>query len=353
MQKLWLAARRNEWIDRETLQLPFCEKIGHFFVVILFNSCIILTMRGISRFIAVLLAFIIIASIPGVVSAQDKEEYFPETGHFVRGAFLSFYHSTPDSLLLFGYPISEEMPGKYGQTVQYFQRARFDLDSDGTVQPAALGEMQYEPGAPVAELNTNSPACRLFPDTGYSACYSFIRFYDKYEGARYFGSPISDVEIRDGRYVQYYQKARFEWRPDARDGETVGLTPLGQIEYDQLGSLDTSAYEGFNSPLPMVQLQANAFVEQALMANDSTQSLYVIVQDQAFKPVEGAMVSVSVYFPDGSQYDVRAPSTNKNGFSELSFEVSGMPEKEVVRVEASVTYGSSSAQARTWFRIWW
>ncbi len=311
-------------------------------------------MRGISRYFAILLMCLLIAGVPGAVSAQSStEEYFPETGHFVRGDFLSFYHSTPDSLLLFGYPISEEMPGKSGQTVQYFQRARFELASDGGVQLAPLGEIQYEPGAPVAEVNTSSPACRLFPETGYAACYSFLRFYDKYDGAKYFGSPISNVEIRDGRYVQYYQKARFEWRPDARDGETVGLTPLGQIQYDQLAAGATTPYDVFNSPLPMVQLQANAFVEHALIANGSTQTLYVIVQDQAYSPVEGAMVSVSVYFPDGSQYDVRAPATDLNGISKLSFEVSNMPEKEVVRVEVSTTYGSSSASARTWFRIWW
>ncbi len=310
-------------------------------------------MRGIPKIIAILLFCVFIAGVPGAVSAQDTEEYFSETGHFVRGAFLSFYHSTPDSLLLFGYPISEENPGKYGKTIQYFQRARFELGSDGIVQLAPLGEIQYQPGAPVAEVNTSSPACRRFPATGFSVCYSFLRFYDKYDGAKYFGDPISDVEMQDGRYVQYFQNARFEWRPDARDGEVVGLTFLGQIEYDRLGTAETPLGAGFGAPLPSVQLQANTFVSQALIANGSSQSLYVIVQDQAYKPVPGAMVSVSVYFPDGSQYDVRAPETSADGISKLSFDVNGMPQKEVVRVEVTVTYGSSSTQARTWFRIWW
>ncbi len=322
-------------------------------IAFFFNLCIMIIMRGIPRYIAVLLICFLIAGIPGAVSAQDVEEYFPETGHFVRGAFLSFYHSTTDSLLLFGYPISEEMPGKYGQTMQYFQRARFELSSDGTVQLAPLGEIQYKPGGLVAELSTNSPACRRFPATGYSVCYSFLRFYDKYDGATFFGDPISDVEIWDNRYVQYFQNARFEWRPEARDGETVGLTFLGQIEYDRMGTVAASPREGFGAPLPAIQLQANAFVSQALLANGSSQTLYVIVQDQAYKPVEDVMVSVSVYFPDGSQYDVRAPSTSADGISKLSFEVSGMPQKEVVRVEVSAAYGSSSAHARTWFRIWW
>ncbi len=322
-------------------------------IAFFFNSCIIIFMRGFHRIFAILLACFLIAGLPGAVSAQDKEEYFSETGHFVRGAFLSFYHSAPDSLLLFGYPISEEMPDKLGQTVQYFQRARFEQGSDGKVQLAPLGEIQYKSGGLVAPLNTNSSACRRFPATGYSVCYSFLRFYDKYSGVEYFGNPISDVEIHDNRYVQYFEKARFEWRPEARDGETVGLTFLGQMEYDRLGTLESAPVDGFGSPLPTVQLQANAFVSQALLPNNSTQTLYVIVQDQAYKPVEGVMVSVSVYFPDGSQYDVRAPVTNADGISKLSFEVSGMPQKEVVRVEVSATYGGSSAHARSWFRIWW
>lgn len=297
---------------------------------------------------------ILFAVNTGVVAAQNDEQYFPETDHFVRGAFLTLYHSTEDPLLLFGYPISDELTGADGQTVQYFQRALFERDTAGQVRLAPLGMMQYGAEAPVAALNTNSPACRRFSATGYSVCYSFLRFYDAYDGAKFFGSPISEVEQRDGRYVQYFENARFEWRPESKDGEVVGLTHLGSIEYDRRGNVDRPSQRGGREvPAASFQLQANAFVSQALLSNGSTQNLYVIVQDQTFKPVEDAMVSVSVYFPDGSQYDVRAPVTNANGVSVLSFQVSGMPIKEVVRAEARIDYGSSSVLTRTWFRIWW
>lgn len=102
-----------------------------------------------------------------------------------------------------------------------------------------------------------------------------------------------------------------------------------------------------------VEIQAHAFVSRALMPVNERQTLFVIVQDRNYHSLEGAMVSVSVAFPDGSQYDVRAPQTDADGISRLEFLVGEMPLREVAQVKGDVVYQGSNASAATWFRIWW
>ncbi len=63
--------------------------------------------------------------------------YFPETGHTLNGAFKQFWQSR-GSLGIFGYPISEEIEDG-GTTVQYFERARFEMTAQGRVQLGHLG----------------------------------------------------------------------------------------------------------------------------------------------------------------------------------------------------------------------
>jgi hypothetical protein len=310
-----------------------------------------------SLWVLALSFFIIAAAVQGNVQAQSSTRYYPETGFSVSGAFLEFYESAPNALLLFGYPVSGEIDHPDGNTYQYFQQARFDLvmgDNGPQVQLFSLGEAFYTPGGSVPALNTNSPACRRF-DTGYSVCYSFLRFYDNYQGAAYFGAPISDLEIRDSRYVQYFEKVRMEWRPDSASGEVVGLTHLGTIymhEHDRV-PLSTDPQPGTSGAVNPVRLQAHAFVTHALIPANGTQTVYIIVQDQLYKPVENAMVAISVYYPDGSQYDVRAPATDAGGISQISFHVPEMEVRQVVRVEVRITYQTSSTEASTWFRSWW
>lgn len=59
--------------------------------------------------------------------------FFPQSGHSLRGAFLTFWREH-GSELVFGYPISEEYNEQtlihgqpYTRTVQYFERARFEF----------------------------------------------------------------------------------------------------------------------------------------------------------------------------------------------------------------------------------
>ena len=164
-----------------------------------------------------LLIFLVLSMLLSVHSAEAQsgaEERFPN-GFVVRGEFLKFYRAAPDPWLLFGNPISDEIESN-GKRLQYFERARFELvnTSKGLkLQLTNLGQLLYdEKQAVPANIPTNSPTCRFFPKYGRSVCYKLLQFYDANNGPVYFGEPISNAELRDGRIVQYFENARLGGR---------------------------------------------------------------------------------------------------------------------------------------------
>src|SRR5687767_12560326 len=67
--------------------------------------------------------------------------YFSQTGHHLsnRAGFLDYWRAN-GGLLLFGYPLTEEI-AENGRVVQYFERARFEYhpEAGGTPQLVQLG----------------------------------------------------------------------------------------------------------------------------------------------------------------------------------------------------------------------
>ncbi|MDO9349453.1 MAG: hypothetical protein Q7T47_09225, partial [Anaerolineales bacterium] len=74
----------------------------------------------------------------------------------------------------------------------------------------------------IQSLSLNIPgACRPF-STGYAVCYDFLTFIDQYGGVALLGNPVSAFEfLSDGRIVQYFECARFEWHPEFARGENI------------------------------------------------------------------------------------------------------------------------------------
>lgn len=315
-------------------------------------------MKVVNGLIALIILGLIVGLPTGAFAQATDPLYFEETGHSIKGEFLKFYLSAGDSLLLFGYPVTDEFVDPInGQRSQYFQRARFDLvdtPAGQRIQLAPLGEILYQTGAPEVPLTKSSPVCRSFSQTKHTVCYAFLQFYDLNNGSVYFGNPVSELEEEDNRYVQYFENVRMEWRPELPSGQRVALSDLGRIYYDyRIGLQDLTRPQGTNiSNLPRT-IQANAFVNYALIPANSDQDLYVIVQDQTLQPVEGASVSVTILQPDGQQELFRAPFTNYDGISKLTFKVKDLPVREVVEVEVTVEYQAQISETSTWFRIWW
>lgn len=313
-------------------------------------------MKAIRQFAALFLFLAILLSKPGSAIAQSATvQFFPETGHYVRGDFLSFYQGVPDPRLVFGYPITEEITSKDGKTVQYFQRARFELRNDlpetQRVQLTPVGQGLYERSDQLRLENISG--CELFP-TGYSVCLAFLDFFKTNGGAVQFGNPISPFEFHENLIVQYFEKARFEWRADRPEGQRVVLTDLGRRFFDQLGE-DPVLLKPV-SPIdatinPILSIKAHAFVAKALTGSTGQQTVYVIVQSQTLQAVSNATGKAAVHWPDGRTEEYFF-ATNRAGLGMVTLNFADQKQGELVPIDIVVVYQGLGSTTRTSFRIW-
>lgn len=299
------------------------------------------------------------AGFAGSASAQSSDSlYIPETGHWIWGDFLKAYNSVSDPLLYFGYPITDDFTDPVTNTrVQYFQKARFDLvdtPEGPQVQLASLGQFLHESGNPLADIPNDGPTCRAF-ESGYSVCYAFLQFYDSYNGDHMFGLPLSDVEVIDGRYVQYFDYARMEWWPDQPAGQRVLLTDLGRIYFDKVVANPDllKASPPANIAGNLLNPQVRVFTLKSLIGAGEQQTVYVVIQDQYLRAIEGAQVSVKLTFPNGTTEFYRLPESNEYGISQFTFKTADVPVNSVVSITAEISIKGESSSGRSWFRMWW
>jgi hypothetical protein len=308
-----------------------------------------------------LLALLLLITALGSRAAHAQSEgelFFPETGHWVTGDFLTAYQAVPDPLRIYGLPITDAFTDPAtGREVQYFQKARFLLDPQATgplrVQRSPLGELLYQPGTALPH-SPSFPACRRFDETGFEVCYAFLDFFEANGGVAQFGYPITNFESQNGRIVQYFQRARFEWRPDLPPGQRVTLGDLG-VEYFQAAGEEARLLLPNiedNLPQSIVQLQVSAFPAQAVMPFQGTQTVYVVVQDQNLRPVANVALELQLRLPSGATGTYSLPPSDENGLSQASFTVEARS-PGVAEVEVSARFDSFQEETLTSFRIWW
>lgn len=310
------------------------------------------SVKPVRRLITFIIAATILLATQVSVQAQSVDvQYFPETGHSVRGVFLQFYKAAKDPALVYGYPITEQITSKDGKTVQYFQRARFELTGGQTVQLTALGRITYQPKS---QLSINSPnGCELFP-TGFRVCFTFLDFYRAHGGAKQFGNPISPFESHENMIVQYFEGARFEWHADRPAGQWVVISDLGRIYFDQLG--EDPAYIKPVSPLdatinPVLSLNVRGFVLRAVTLKSGAQTIYVVVQDQTSQAVSGATGKAIVHLSNGKTQEFTF-TTVTSGIAKVSFDFSGQTPGELIPIDITVNYQGLTGTTTTSFRIW-
>jgi hypothetical protein len=274
----------------------------------------------------------------------------------VQGEFLKFYNANPNALTLFGYPITEEFT-KDGLTIQYFQRARFELHPElpegQRVIQTALGTATYTPSDSM-NVSVNTLACRKF-STGFDVCYDFLDFFNKYGGIAQFGNPISAFEYRDNKVVQYFEKAKFEWQPGRPEAQRVVLSDIGRIYFDKIGedpALLPSVKPMDNSQSAILSIKALAFVKKAVTLADDSQSIFIIVQDQNLRPVSTAICGATITWPD-ARIDFFSISTTTNGIGFMPFTFSGQRHGSLVYANVACTYKDLKANTITSFRIWY
>ncbi len=257
--------------------------------------------------------------------------------------------------MVFGYPLTEAFTdARSGRLVQYFTRARFEyypeFPEGQRVRLTNLGETLYQPGNAL-----NMPTalgCRSFA-TGFSSCYAFLDFFEANGGEAVFGAPISSFEFYNGRIVQYFERARFEWYPELDEGQKVSLAEVGRIYFDFIGEDPNllTPVKASNIAENILNIRALAFVEKAATSSNDEQTLYVVVQDQTLTPVRNAFVVVTVTWAGGAQQSISLP-TNANGVVILPFAVAGQTHGSLVLIKVQVLYEGLQAETKTSFRIW-
>ena len=313
-------------------------------------------MKAIWRLTLPILILTFLLTPRGVAKAQSAEvQFFPETGHSVKGDFLRFYRSVQEPSLVFGYPITEQITSRDGQVVQYFQRARFELRTDlpenQRVQLAPLGPATYNP-ADQLDLG-NTAGCAGFP-SGYSVCFAFLDFYRATGGAAQFGNPISPFEFHANLIVQYFEKARFEWRADRPEGQRVVLSDLGRLYFDQLG--ENPVHLKAISPLdatinPILSVRVRAFVGKSVTRSSGQQTVFVIVQSQTGQAISNASGKAIIQWPDG-RADEFFFTTDNSGVGAVTFNFADQEQGELVLIDVFVAYQGLPGATRTSFRIW-
>jgi hypothetical protein len=322
-------------------------------------------MKAAKQIIVCVVCFAMLAGMGGttVHAQQGSSRFFPETGHYVTGDFLAYYQSVSDAALVFGFPVTEAFVTNFpaGTTVQYFQRARFELRLDQPegrrVQLTALGKLLYKSGVQTMNLNS-AGACRTFT-SGYSVCYDFLSFFDAHGGLNRFGNPISAFEFQsDGRITQMFERARFEWHPELPRGQNILLADLGSIYFYQVGedparlSKATPASGAVQSTSQtVISLKTLAFVWKAVTQPTDVQKVFVVVQDQTLSPVSGATGTVTVNLP--GQPLVYTVTTDTKGIAVVSgIAFQNIPSGTLVQISVTITYGTLKSNATTSFRVW-
>jgi hypothetical protein len=94
----------------------------------------------------------------------------------------------------------------------------------------------------VVRAQTQEQDPRYFSETGHNVKGDFLQFYNLNPNAVFlYGYPITEEFVnRDGRTVQYFQRARFEYHADFPEGQRVQLTQLGRETYFSTGQLNVS-----------------------------------------------------------------------------------------------------------------
>ena len=170
----------------------------------------------------------------GQVQAAPAAQYFPATGHWVQGDFLSFFDGH-GGLDMFGYPRTEQFVSN-GRLVQYFQRARFESWPENpppyNVQLMLIGDAVMGPGdPPIPASQIPSPNDRThtyFPQTGHTLSGAFRDYFNKHGGLTLFGYPTSEPYVGpSGLLMQRFQRARFEFHPELDPPYQVSLGLLG------------------------------------------------------------------------------------------------------------------------------
>jgi uncharacterized protein with LGFP repeats len=189
--------------------------------------------RTIKLLAAMVIAGLFFAALPGrhaSAAPASSSQLFSATGHTVSGAFLDAYYRL-GGLPIIGYPITEPVI-ENGYQVQYFERERFEYHPEhaGTPYEVLLSRLGYELSKPLQPFAAGKSGGTgvFFAQTSHSLSGEFLRYWQDKGGLSVFGYPISEPFSQNGIITQYFERARFEYHPEAPDPYKVQLGLIGQ-----------------------------------------------------------------------------------------------------------------------------
>jgi hypothetical protein len=299
----------------------------------------------------------------GTAWAQSGGRYYPETGHTVDPNFLSSFDAY-GGLEILGYPITDAFIDPVtGLLIQYFQNARLELypvrtDGEWSVRLSPLGEILggwHAAPRPSALLVGSKPGCHFYKSSNHWVCHAFLDFYENHGGSHRFGYPISEFALENGRLVQYFQRFRLDWHPEAKSGLQVRVAPLGLLHFEQMGydrGLRRPQAPNSTFNYRTLRLHVKTSMRAAVVGPEDPVHVSVQVRDQHHNPVHGAAVVLTAHFDDGDHIQLM-PVTNQSGISTIAVKSHDQAPGDVVNLEFWIVYGEIQAVSRDSFRVWW
>jgi uncharacterized protein len=184
------------------------------------------------------------ATPKAAVRLTGGEKCFENTDRCLHGVFLGYWQSK-GGVAQFGYPLTDELT-EDGRTVQYTERARFELHPEFRHTPnevllSLLGnQLASGRGEQAFKRTSQASGGTYFSQTGHSLREPFLAYWQQSGGLPVFGYPISEAfeekSPTDGKTytVQYFERNRLEYHPEAKGtANEIQLGLLGREFYDR------------------------------------------------------------------------------------------------------------------------
>jgi hypothetical protein len=171
---------------------------------------------------------------PSVIEDRPRQEDHakldvPGVGErWIIGQIFRRWSEPKANIKIFGLPLTGMVAEADGSEVQIFERAimrhvpgswpeKHDVQLEHIgreVAQAKYGDLTASHFAAIPAFESTESS-RYFPETSHSVSHGFKSYWEKYGDLDYFGLPISEEFTEDDKTVQYFERARFEWRPES------------------------------------------------------------------------------------------------------------------------------------------
>ena len=312
-----------------------------------------------TRFIGLLLSVLLILTVQSAFAQEVQSSYFPETGHYVTGEFYAFYYSNPNARLAYGNPITEAVIDPVSdRLVQYFENVRFEYHAENLpgdkVRLTPLGQLLYEHGTYLNELNVSTPGCHRAESWDYSVCFSFYDFYQANGGETHFGKPVSGLEYLRGRLVQFFEYAQLVWMPENPASAQIVVAQLG-LKYFFVHETNFSKLDPIRNleyTLNISEVSIDAFPRSAVLSEGEAQVVNFIAKDQNGAPLTNGIIHVTLRYPDGKETEITQLATDEFGLASFAF-IANSSKLGPVDIIVRVTFNDLEAVTVTSFRLWY